>query len=203
VELAQQQGDPTPQAMSGFLWWRYYWMLGDHRKAALVVDSAARLMRHRNATLFSQFVAGITVALQQHLRADPRCRETIVELLERFNELGLALPVKNFLLTAGLASVLSDGDMAYGARWVKENREFLESSTPIVRFYSRWTTIWAGLLQNEINEIKGFLPDLLKLENDIPHQVNRWICQLLVADLFRHRSKRRRPGSATHRYGPG
>ncbi len=95
----------------------------------------ARLMNNRSTPPLTGIVAGFTVAAHQYLNADPRCRETIAELLHKVDQLGLPYAFKNLLLTIGLASALSDGEAATSARWLEENQEGLKSEAWGQRFH--------------------------------------------------------------------
>jgi DNA-binding SARP family transcriptional activator len=67
---------------------------------------------------------------------------------------------------------------------VEENKEGLKSTMPFARFQSLWTTIWAALIHNDVNELKGLLPDVLDIEEKVQFHIHHWTCQLLAAAIY-------------------
>ena len=187
VELAQERRNL--QALSAFTWWRYYWIRGDHSKAGFVADPMARLMNNRSTPPLTGIVAGFTVAAHQYLNADPRCRETIAELLHKVDQLGLPYAFKNLLLTIGLASALSDGEAATSARWLEENQEGLKSEAWGQRFHSLWTSIWAGLVLGDIAHVGIYLAELLNTKEKLRGTFWQWLAGVLIAKVFHRLGK--------------
>jgi LuxR family maltose regulon positive regulatory protein len=184
VELARQQNDLPLQALSALTWWRYYWVVGDHFKAGLVIDAAAKLMNDAATPPFTAVVAGLPVAMNQYLRADPGCRDTIAELLRRGEQLGFPPSFRNLAITVGLASALSDGDVTSTGRWLDENKQFLESPVPGQRFHSLWTLIWAALIRDDIDLLEFYSGELLNLKRNQLYQFFCWLGDILLAKCF-------------------